>query len=936
MATRSKKLMQAQPNSNKRASPVKSPGESTETAASTDASTGKSTGKPTGKADRDTLEKLRAHVDDIEKRLKRANTLTLTSVKALKSSYEALDGDSHTSALTGHIEVLSDRLTGMIEQTRRDVAHDLKIVLGDPRLETLSGALTKANQRLTSAEQNQAEAINAINLHIARLATAVDNRMRTEEQRRQEADAILTRRVEKVEQDSALAIKTIGDKFATVSEDMAIRLQNQKGKMAEEALERQQDYEEHKHIMASRIEAIEDEQRNQIPAIERSMATLSTRLETLEQSGRFETVPETAIPDPAYQIPPVMQAEQAQENIPPEAEETQDNSALKPTDAFAALELVDSKELSPPQLVTKPEPYEPQSSTPVFAPEFDQEADTNSIFTSEQTSTLAPYGVEGEKNAQTEATQFSPRDYAPHSAEYVAQTPSAPAPYIASDTSIQEYDPGLNQDALAPTLSPTPETIAVPPMPGADPSFALAPNSIRQDPMPMSGPPPMLGETVVLDLQTPEPVTAPEPTMENARPGADPLAKTRKAKFHKDKTRKSKKPGNGGSGGNHVLIRKIALFGGVAVVALFAYNTVAPKIFKTDKRASLNTQPVPNKQLANVRMSEDMSGDTGFARPDDTTIIGDESLQPAEPLVETIEPIGDYSQAMSAPDLGSSGDRANANKQTLETAAASGDAVAQFQLGLSHLEAGRDAEALRLIRLAANQGQPAAQYRLAKLYEAGIGVKVNGKTAKGLLIRAAKADNRIAMHDLGHYYATGADGSSPDITQAVSWFSQAAERGVLDSQFNLGVLYQGGSGVPRSLKDAYFWYTIAGLQGDKIAKQRSEAIALELSSENLKTAQARVKAFAPKPVNNAANGVFTNLPWTNTGAKGDTKTSIKTSVKAAQQMLTTLGYDVGRPDGAMGPNTRNAIISFERANGMPETGRVNAALITRLKLAAGA
>ena len=61
-----------------------------------------------------------------------------------------------------------------------------------------------------------------------------------------------------------------------------------------------------------------------------------------------------------------------------------------------------------------------------------------------------------------------------------------------------------------------------------------------------------------------------------------------------------------------------------------------------------------------------------------------------------------------------------------------------------------------------------------------------------------------------------------------------------------------------------------------------------------------------------------------------------TQVKDVQTLLNDLGYDIGGADGSMGPRTRAAIISFEQANGMPETGRVNAALIDRLELAAGA
>ena len=439
----------------------------------------------------------------------------------------------------------------------------------------------------------------------------------------------------------------------------------------------------------------------------------------------------------------------------------------------------------------------------------------------------------------------------------------------------------------------------------------------------VNGVPPMPGSTP--EIQTLE------PTMENARPGADPNAKSGKGK-HRKKTKMRKEKSDGGNG--HGMIRKIALFGGVAVIALFAYKTIAPKVFGTNTGQSRITQTdSPQTRSPQANSSESL------ARVQSSE-IGDLETPSQAQTFKTVEPVGDYADTLAAPNLGDNTKRGGGQKRTLEAAAADGNPIAQFQLGLSHLEAGRDAEAVRLIRLAANQGQAAAQYRLAKLYEAGIGVKVNGKTAKDLLTRSANADNRIAMHDLGHFFATGADGAAPDLGQAVKWFSMAADRGVLDSQFNLAVLYQGGSGVPRSLEDAYVWYAIAGAQGDKIALQRSESVARELSQENLNAARERVKAFAPKPANNIANGVFNNLPWIS-AQKANAKTqnslnkSAKTNVKTAQRMLRSLGYQVGRPDGVMGPNTRNAIISFERANGMPETGRVNAALLERLQLATG-
>ena len=291
-------------------------------------------------------------------------------------------------------------------------------------------------------------------------------------------------------------------------------------------------------------------------------------------------------------------------------------------------------------------------------------------------------------------------------------------------------------------------------------------------------------------------------------------------------------------------------------------------------------------------------------------------------------PIGDYADN-KAIKVAPSSDAA----KTLNSAASAGDSVAQFQLGLSYLEQGRTNEGVALIRKSANQNQPAAQYRLAKLYEIGQGVTQNPEMARQLTERAARNGNRIAMHDLALYYAEGRGGVKADMPTAANWFKKAGERGVVDSQFNLGVLFESGQGLPKNMKDAFVWYSIAAEQGDQFAKTRVEALKTELDPADLATALARVGKFKPVKIDDAANGIFRNLAW----AKSNKNMGVKASqIRQAQKMLTELGYEIGGADGAVGPKTRSAIMNFERSNSLPETGRVNAALIDRLELATGA
>lgn len=53
-------------------------------------------------------------------------------------------------------------------------------------------------------------------------------------------------------------------------------------------------------------------------------------------------------------------------------------------------------------------------------------------------------------------------------------------------------------------------------------------------------------------------------------------------------------------------------------------------------------------------------------------------------------------------------------------------------------------------------------------------------------------------------------------------------------------------------------------------------------------------------------------------------------IHSAQQTLSSLGYDVGTPDGSMGPRTRAALRSFQTQYGLKRTGRLDAATLAEL------
>ena len=58
----------------------------------------------------------------------------------------------------------------------------------------------------------------------------------------------------------------------------------------------------------------------------------------------------------------------------------------------------------------------------------------------------------------------------------------------------------------------------------------------------------------------------------------------------------------------------------------------------------------------------------------------------------------------------------------------------------------------------------------------------------------------------------------------------------------------------------------------------------------------------------------------------------KQQIRAAQEALTDFGYGRIEADGVFGPSTRKAIEAFERAKGLPVTGRLGAATLQALRV----
>ena len=94
----------------------------------------------------------------------------------------------------------------------------------------------------------------------------------------------------------------------------------------------------------------------------------------------------------------------------------------------------------------------------------------------------------------------------------------------------------------------------------------------------------------------------------------------------------------------------------------------------------------------------------------------------------------------------------------------------------------------------------------------------------------AEAGNAAAQFDLGIMYRAGA-GVPKDEVEAVKWYRKSAEQGNDRAQFNLGFMYATGDGVPKDLVQAHMWWNIAGAKGNEGAKKNLAEVEKQMSSE---------------------------------------------------------------------------------------------------------
>jgi uncharacterized protein len=205
------------------------------------------------------------------------------------------------------------------------------------------------------------------------------------------------------------------------------------------------------------------------------------------------------------------------------------------------------------------------------------------------------------------------------------------------------------------------------------------------------------------------------------------------------------------------------------------------------------------------------------------------------------------SAPVSAEGLVESGLKAFADKnysdamRLFRMAAAQGNAAAQNSVGVLYANglgvSVNYTEAIRWYRMAADQGYPLAEYNIGELYEFGLGVSPDyieamrwyrmaadqGNAGVQNNIRAYDAHRSsqnytaLAQHKIGAMYLRGM-GVPRDNAEAMRWFQKAAVQGNAAAQNDIGVLYENGWSVARDYSEAMRWFRMAAAQEFALAQ----------------------------------------------------------------------------------------------------------------------
>ncbi len=147
----------------------------------------------------------------------------------------------------------------------------------------------------------------------------------------------------------------------------------------------------------------------------------------------------------------------------------------------------------------------------------------------------------------------------------------------------------------------------------------------------------------------------------------------------------------------------------------------------------------------------------------------------------------------------------------------SGAYAGDYEDGRAAYTKGDRAEAVKLWKLSAENGNAEAQHNLGLLYHVGQGVTQNYAEAVKWYRLAAAQGNADAQIMVSAMYYSG-EGVTQNYAEAMKWYRLSAAQGNADAQNGLGLMYYKGQGVTEDRAEAVKLWKLSAAQGNALAQ----------------------------------------------------------------------------------------------------------------------
>jgi len=109
---------------------------------------------------------------------------------------------------------------------------------------------------------------------------------------------------------------------------------------------------------------------------------------------------------------------------------------------------------------------------------------------------------------------------------------------------------------------------------------------------------------------------------------------------------------------------------------------------------------------------------------------------------------------------------------------------------------------------------------------------------------SAEQGTAEAQFNLGLIYANGR-GVPQDHKEAVKWYRLSTKQGTAEAQYNLGLMYAKGRGVPQDYVLTHMWFNIAGSNGMKDAIKNRAIVEKRMTQQQIEKAQEMARNWKP-------------------------------------------------------------------------------------------